>query len=123
PRPEGPRGRPPGAGRLLLDLAGADESAVGLLSLLQHRLPERVRQGARPHRFAADGAWRLLVARLLRDYRRADRGNLLVGARILLRRPEAVPAEGLSVQDERGKHGQTPQQPEHAVLENDQGRQ
>ena len=50
--------------------------------------PERLRQGARPHRLAADGAWRLLVARLLRDDRRADRGNLFARPRILLRRPE-----------------------------------
>ena len=63
------RGRPQGAGRLLCHLAGAGQSAVGLLSRLQHRLPERLRQGARPHRLAVDGARRLLFARLLRDDR------------------------------------------------------
>ena len=121
--PEGPRRRPPGAGRLLLDHAGADEPAVGLLSLVQHRLSRTPidralgRTGSR-----ADGAWRLLVARLLRDDRRADRGNLFAGARVLLRRPEGVPVPGLSVPDDAAEHGQAPQQSEHAVLEDDQGR-
>ena len=122
PRTQGPRRRPPGAGRLLFDLAGADEPAVGLLSLVQHRLSQRLRPGARPHRLAADGAWRLLVARLLRDDRRADRGNLFARPRILLRRPARVPVAGLSVQDDAGEHGEASQQPEHAVLEDDQGR-
>src|SRR3954449_11025019 len=121
-RTQGPRGRPPGAGRLLYDLTGTDESAVGLLSLLQHRLSERVRQGAGTYRLAADGAWRLLLARLLRDDRRADRGNLFARPRVLLRRPEIVPAAGLSVQDDAGQHGEASQQPAHAVLENDQAR-
>ena len=49
--------------------------------------PNAYRQGARTHRLAADGAWRLLVARLLRHDRRTDRGNLFAGPRILLRRP------------------------------------
>ena len=31
-----------------------------------------------------------------------------------------VPAAGLSVQDDAGQHGEASQQPEHAVLENDQ---
>ena len=35
--------------------------------------------GARPHRLTADGAWRLLLARLLRDDRRADRGDHSLG--------------------------------------------
>ena len=122
PRTQGPRRRPPGAGRLLLDHAGADEPAVGLLPLVQHRLSQRLRPVARTHRLGADGAWRLLVARLLRDDRRADRGNLFAGPRIVLRRPEVVPVPGLSVPDDAGQHGEAPQQPEHAVLENDQGR-
>src|SRR5205085_4363956 len=42
PRAEGARRRPPGAGRFLHHLAGADEPAVGLLSLLQHRLSQRL---------------------------------------------------------------------------------
>ena len=88
-RTQGPRRRPPGAGRLLFHFAGADESAVGLLPLLQHRLSQRLRPGAGPHRLAADGAWRLLLARLLRHDRRTDRRNLFAGARILLRRPDA----------------------------------
>ena len=37
---EGDRQAP---GGLLLDLAGADEPAIGLLSLVQHRLPQRLR--------------------------------------------------------------------------------
>ena len=49
--------------------------------------PERLRPSTGPHRLAADGAWRLLVARLLRHDRRADRGNLLAGTGIVLRRP------------------------------------
>src|SRR5258708_34562595 len=121
-RPEGARRRPPGAGRLLCDLAGADESAVGLLSLVQYRLSQRVRSRAWAQRLAADGARRLLLARLLRHDRRADRRNLFAGARILLRRPARVPAAGLSVQDDASEHGETSQQPEHAVLENEQGR-
>src|SRR3981189_3344648 len=84
--------------------------------------PQPLRQGAGTHWLAADGAWRLLVARLLRDDRRADRGNLFAGTGILLRRPARVPAAGLSVQDDAGEHGEASQQPEHAVLENDQGR-
>ena len=55
---------------------------------------------ARPYRLAADGAWRLLIARLLRDDGRADRGNLLARPRVLLRRPEVVPVPGLSVPDD-----------------------
>ena len=54
----------------------------GLLSLLQHRLSQCLRPRARTHRLGADGAWRLLVARLLRHDRRADRGNLFAGPRI-----------------------------------------
>ena len=34
-----------------------------------------------------------------------------------------VPVSGLSVPDDAGQHGQAPQQSEHAVLEDDQGRQ
>src|SRR3954465_15941505 len=113
-RTQGPRGRPPGAGRLLYDLAGTDESAVGLLSLLQHRLSERLRQGAGTYRLAADGAWRLLLARMLRDDRRADRGNLFAGPRILLRRPEIVPSVGLSVPDDTGIYTLSPHDALHA---------
>ena len=35
---------------------------------------------------------------------------------------KCVPVAGLSVPDDAGEHGEAPQQPEHAVLENDQGR-
>ena len=45
-----------------------------------------------------------------------------LGARILFRRPEGVPVAGLSVPDDADEHGQAPQQSEHAVLEDDQGR-
>ena len=55
---------------------GADEPEVAVLSVVQHGLPERLRPLARPHRRAPDGAWRLLVARLLRHDRRADLRNL-----------------------------------------------
>ena len=50
-----------------------------------------------PHRRASDGAWRLLVARLLRDDRRADSRNLCARPRVVLRRPAVVPGAGLSV--------------------------
>ena len=61
-RAEESRGRPAGAGGLLHDHPGADEPEVELLPVLQHRLSERLRPVARPHRLASDGAWRLLVA-------------------------------------------------------------
>jgi murein L,D-transpeptidase YafK len=67
------------------------------------------RTGAHP-----DGARRLLVARLLRDDRRADRGNLRARARLVLRRPEVVPGAGLSVPHDAAEHGPAPQQPAHA---------
>src|SRR4051812_35203387 len=117
---QGPRGRPPGAGRLLYDLAGADESAVGLLSLLQHRLSERVRQGAGTYRLAVGGAWRPLLAARLRDARRGVRESLLAGLPTPLRRPEVVPAAALPVQGDPGQRGQAPYDPQHAVLEDDQ---
>ena len=44
--------------------------------------PERLRPRLGLHRLRADGAWRLLVARLLRDDRRADPGDLRAGARV-----------------------------------------
>ena len=45
-----------------------------------------------------------------------------LGPRVLLRRPEGVPVPGVSVQDDAGEHGQAPEQPEHGLLEDDQGR-
>ena len=89
PWTQGPRRRPPGAGGFLLDHAGADEPAIGLLSFVQYRLSQRLRPRAGTYRLGTDGAWRLLLARLLRHDRRADRGNLCAGPGILLRRPEA----------------------------------
>ena len=44
--------------------------------------PEHLRPRLGLHRLRADGARRLLVARLLRDDRRADPGNLRAGARV-----------------------------------------
>src|SRR6202167_2729982 len=102
PRTEGQGRRPPGPGGLLFDHTGADEPAVGVLSVVQHRLPQRLRPRARTQRLAVDGAWRLLVARLLRDDRRTDRGNLLARAGILFRRPARVPVPSLPVQDDAG---------------------
>ena len=91
--------------------------------VVQHRLPERLRPRLGPHRRLPDGPWRLLVARLLRHDRRADRRDLRAGARRLLRRPEGVPGPGLSVPHDGGEHGAAPQQPEHPVLEDAQAGQ
>ena len=49
-----------------------------------------------PHRRAPHGAWRLFVARLLRNVGRTDSGNLRHGTRVVLRRTEVVPGAGLS---------------------------
>ena len=76
---------------------GPDEPELAVLSVVQPRLSQRLRPRARPHRRASDGARRLLVARLLLDDRRADRGNLRARPRGVLRRPEIVPGAGLSV--------------------------
>ena len=52
---------------------GADESELAItISSFNLGFPNAYRPRARPHRRAPDGAWRLLVARLLRDDRRAD---------------------------------------------------
>ena len=53
-----------------------DESELGLLPVLRHRLSERLRPRLRPHRRGLDGARLLLVARLLRDDGRGDRRGL-----------------------------------------------
>ena len=37
-------------------IAGTDESAIGVLPVVQHRLSQRLRPRARPHRLGADGA-------------------------------------------------------------------
>ena len=76
------------------------------------------RHGALPH-----DPWRLLVARLLRHDRRADRRNLFAGARIVPRRPAVIPDPGLSVPHDAGEPGAPSHQSEHGVLEDDQGRQ
>ena len=78
--------------------------------------PNAYRPRPRPHRRAAHGARRLLVARLLFDDRRADPGNLRARPRRLLRRPEVVPGAGLSVPDDAAEPRQASQQPEHRVL-------
>ena len=49
-RPEGPGRRPAGAGGLLHDFAGLDEPELGLLSVVQRRLSERLRPCLGPHR-------------------------------------------------------------------------
>ena len=48
--------------------------------VVQSRLPERLRPRQRTHRRVPDGARRLLVARLLRDDRRADRARSMRSA-------------------------------------------
>src|SRR6185503_4440020 len=107
-RPEETRRRPAGAGGLLHHQPRADESAVQLLPGVQYRLSERLRPRLGLYRLRADGAWRLLLARLLRDDRRADPGDLRAGARILLRRAERLPIAGLPVPHDRVEHGQAP---------------
>ena len=104
-RPEDQGRRPPGARGLLHHHARADESEFQLLSRLQHRFSEHLRPRLGPHRLRADGAWRLLVARLLRHDRRADPGDLRAGARVVLRRTEGIPVPGLSVPHDRAEHG------------------
>ena len=75
-RSEEARRRHAGAGRLLLDRAGADEPQFPLLSGVQRRIPERIRPGLWAHRRQCDGARRLFVCRLLLDDRRAGRRHL-----------------------------------------------
>ena len=79
--PEDKRRRSSGARRLLLDHARPDESELQLLPRHQYRLPQRLRQSQRLYRRVPDDPRRLLVARLLRHDRRADRRNLFAGAR------------------------------------------
>ena len=121
--PEGQGRRPPGARGLLHDHPRADESEFQLLPRDQYRLPQRLRQSQRPPRRVPDDPWRLLLARLLRDDRRADRRNLFAGARILPRRPAIVPDPGLSVPHDAGESRAASHQSEHGLLEDDQGRQ
>ena len=45
PRTQGQGRRPPGPGRLLFHQPGADEPAIVVLSVVQYRLPQRLRQG------------------------------------------------------------------------------
>ncbi len=81
-RPEEARRRHAGAGRLLLDRAGADEPQLPLLSGVQRRVPERIRPGLWAHRRQCDGARSLFVRRLLLDDRRAGRRHLCDRPRI-----------------------------------------
>src|SRR4029079_1966622 len=74
----------------------------------------------RPFRGILDDPWRLLLARLLRHDRRADRRDLRAGPRVLLRRAEIVSDPGLPFQDDSPEPSQAPQLTAHAVLENDQ---
>ena len=120
-RPEDQGGRPAGAGGLLHDPPGADEPELRLLPRLQHRLPERVRPLARAHRLGADGARRLLVARLLFDDRREHPGDLHARPARLPGRPARVPGAGVPLPHDAGKHGAAPQRSEHAVLADAEG--
>ena len=116
-RPQDQGRRPPGAGGLLQHHPRPDESELAILPVVRSRLSERLRPRPRPHRRAAHGARRLLVARLLFDDRRADLGNLRARPRLLLRRPEIVPGAGLSVPDDGAELRQASQQPASGVLE------
>ena len=122
PRPQGQARRPPGAGGLLYDHAEPDESEFQLLPLHQHGLPERLRPREQPHRLVPDDPWRLLIGGLLRHDRRADRGDLRAGARVVLRRPELVPDPGVPVPDDAAEHGAAPQLAAHGILEDAQDR-
>src|SRR6185437_8312126 len=73
PRPEGQRRRPSGTRGLLHDHARPDEPELQLLPRDQYRLPQRLRSRQRSPWRVSDDPWRLLVARLLRHDRRADR--------------------------------------------------
>ena len=64
----------------------------------------------------------LLLARLLRDDRRGHRGGLRARPRGLRRRPERLPVPGLSVPDDGREPRQAPPRPEHALLEEPEGR-
>ena len=85
--------------------------------------PERLRPRPWAHGRAPDGAWQLLLGRLLFDDRRADRRDFRDRPRRLLRRPEIVPGAGLSVPDDGAEHGEAPRQPASCVLEDAQAGQ
>ena len=74
--PKAKRGRPPGAQRLLHHHARPDESAIGLLPVVQIGYPNAYDRSLGHTGLQANGARRLLVAGLLRHDRRADRRNL-----------------------------------------------
>ena len=78
--------------------------------------PNAYRPLPRAHRRLPDDPRRLLLARLLRHDRRADRRNLFARARVVLRRPEGVPDPGLSVPHDARQHGAPPQFAAHGVL-------
>src|SRR5215470_19979560 len=104
-RPEEEGRRPAGPRGLLHHYAGADESEFELLPRLQHRVSEYLRSRLGLHRLRSDGAWRLFLARLLRDDRRADSGNLRARTGIFFWRTKGIPASGLPVPHERDEHG------------------
>ena len=119
--PEDQGRRPPGAGGLLHDHARPDESELAATtSSFNIGFPNAYDRAQRPHRRVPHGARRLLVARLLRHDRRADRGNLRARARVVLRRPDVLPGAGLSVPDDAAELRQASQQPAHGVLEDAQ---
>ena len=57
------------------------------------------------HRRVPDGARQVQVGRLLRHDRRADRGDLRAGARVVHRRPDELPGARLPVPHDGGEHG------------------
>ena len=79
---QGDRQAPEGFYTITPSLMNPDSKSV---SRDQYGLPECIRSGERPHRRVPDDPRRLLVVRLLRYDRRADRGNLCARARIVLR--------------------------------------
>ena len=95
---------------------GADESELAItISSFNIGYPERLRPRLRPHRRAPDGARRLLVARLLRDDRRADRRDLCARRA----KPSSAASSAFQVQAypfrmTPANMAQASQQPEHA---------
>ena len=85
--PQGQAGRQAGARGLLHGHARADEPELQVPSGDEPGLSQRLRPRASAHRRVPDDPRQVQVGRLLRHDRRADRGDLRDGARVLHRRP------------------------------------
>src|SRR4029077_11307664 len=83
----------------------AAQSEQQLPPLVQPWLSQRVRSGARPHRLATDGAWRLPLDRLLRHDRSGDRRDLAIDHRGAAGRPEALSGAGIPLPHDGQEHG------------------